>query len=317
MIDSFSLLAKLLSNVFDIYILYVKLPIRFLKMSPTNMNDSFENTNEKNIGQKSQSNPGWKGKGVPNLKSLSYQALINFKRNLLKGNMTLFLNNIKAIHTNMSAFVLKKNQKNVICPCCNWSGPAFITSCNSKRMNYNSNCPKCDSRSRHRGLSKFLEQTLENKDLNLLFFAPEKILMKILNDKLEHITIQTTDYYSTDVDFPNEDIQGLSFKSESFDYILCNHVIEHVPNDDLAFKKLSRILKDNRKAIITIPGDYHLNATIEFKQTDANGHFRHYGLDVIDKMKSYFSDVNATDLHSVSKLEYGVRQNDLVFICTK
>lgn len=281
------------------------------------MKDSFENTNEKNIGQISKSNPGWKGKGVPNFKTLSYKAIGNFKTNLLKGNFKLFSNNMKAITINTSAFVFKKNQKNVTCPCCNWSGSAFITTCNSERVNYNSSCPNCDSRSRHRGLSILLPKTLENKNSKLIFFAPEKIILNILNDSLENIKVQTTDFYSTDVDFPKEDIQNLSFVEQSFDYILCNHVIEHVPNDDSAFKELSRILKKNGKAIITIPGDYYLNATVVFKHTDSNGHFRHYGLDVIKKMKSYFSEVDAIDLHSVSKLEYGIRKNDLAFICTK
>ena len=231
--------------------------------------------------------------------------------------MRLFSNNLKATASNTSAYIFNKNQKNVICPCCNWTGSAFITTCNSKRVNYNSNCPSCDSRSRHRGLSILLDKYLKNKNLNMLFFAPEKIILKILDDSLENINIITTDFYSIDVDFPKEDIQNLSFVSQSFDYILCNHVIEHVPNDDLAFKELSRILRKNGKAFITIPGDYHLNDTVEFKQTDSNGHFRHYGLDVIKKMKSYFSEVDAIDLHSISKLEHGVRKNDLVFICTK
>lgn len=281
------------------------------------MNNSFENKNDKNIGQVSKSNPGWKGKGVPTFNTLSSKAIINFKNNLLKGNFRLFVNNLRATSINLTSFVLKKTNKNFTCPCCNWSGPAFITTCNSERMNYNSSCPICDSRSRHRGLSIFLGKSLENNSSNLLFFAPEKILLKILNDNLDKINIKTTDYYSTDVDFPKEDIQNLSFASESFDYILCNHVIEHVPNDDLAFSELSRILNTSGKAIITIPGDYHLNATVEFKQTDSNGHFRHYGLDVIKKMKSYFNHVDAIDLYSVSKLEYGVRKNDLVFVCAK
>jgi len=281
------------------------------------MKNSFDNTNEKNIGQISKHNPGWSGKGIPSLKTLSYKALRNFKTNLLTGNLSLFINDLKATALNTKAFVFKKKQKNVFCPCCNWSGSAFITTCNSKRVNYNSNCPNCDSRSRHRGLSTLMVQALENKSLDLLFFAPEKILLEILNNHLPNIIIKTTDYYSTDVDFANEDIQNLSFKSQSYDYILCNHVIEHVPNDDLAFAELSRLLKTNGQAIITIPGDYHLNPTVEFKQTDSNGHFRHYGLDVIKKMKLYFSKVDAIDLHTVSKLEYGVRKNDMAFICTK
>jgi SAM-dependent methyltransferase len=281
------------------------------------MKISFDNTNEKNIGQVSKSNPGWTGKGVPNLKTLSYKALSNFKTNLIRGNLSLFINDLKATALNVAAYVFKKNHKNVTCPCCNWSGSAFITTCNSKRVNYYSNCPNCDSRSRHRGLSTLMLQALENKNLDLLFFAPEKILLNILNSDLANINIKTTDYYSTDVDYANEDIQNLSFESQTYDYILCNHVIEHVPNDNLAFAELSRLLKTNGKAIITIPGDYHLSPTVEFKQTDSNGHFRHYGLDVIKKMKLYFSEVDAIDLHSISKSEYGVRKNDLAFICTK
>lgn len=281
------------------------------------MKNSFDNTNEKNIGQVSKNNPGWSGKGEPTIKSLSNKVLRSVRTNFFRGNLSLFLNDLKAIAINTSVFVFKKNQKNVICPCCQWSGSAFITTCNSKRVNYYSNCPNCDSRSRHRGLSTLLVQSLENKKLDLLFFAPEKVLLQILNNDLANINIKTTDYYSTDVDFPNEDIQKLSFESQTYDYILCNHVIEHVPNDDLAFAELSRILKNNGKAVITIPGDYDINATEVFTQTDSNGHFRHYGLDVIKKMESYFSKVDAIDLHSITKVEYKVRKNDFAFICTK
>jgi len=281
------------------------------------MAKSYQNTNDKNIGQISKNNPGWQGKGVPTFKTLIYKAIRNFKVNPLSGNLKLNYNNLKATTSNVSAFVFKKNQKIVTCPCCGWSGSAFISTWNNERVNFNSNCPNCDSRSRHRGLSILLPETLENKNLNLIFFAPEKILLKILNDELQKINIKTTDFYSTDVDYPNEDIQNLSFPDKSFDYILCNHVIEHVPNDDLAFEELSRILNKNGKAIITIPGDYHLIKTVEFKQTDGNGHFRYYGLDVIKKMESYFSKVDVVDLHSVTKLEHGVRKKDLAFICIK
>ena len=217
----------------------------------------------------------------------------------------------------MSTFIFKKNQKKVICPCCHWKGPGFITTCNAKRVNYNSNCPQCDSRSRHRGLSILLSKIFENKQLSLLFFAPEKILMNVIQNSLEQIDVKTTDYYSVDVDYPNEDVQKLTFANASFNYVLCNHVIEHVPNDDEAFKEISRILKKNGSAVITIPGDYHIAKTVEFEQTDSNGHFRHYGLEVIEKMQLYFSEVETIDLHSLSQSEYGIRKNDLAFICFK
>jgi len=281
------------------------------------MTKSIKNTNDKNIGQSSNQNPGWSGSGVPTLKKITYKTLQNVKSNILKWNFKLLLNNLKTNLLNIYVFTLKVNKKEVFCPCCNWTGPGFIATCNEVRITKNSKCPICDSRSRHRGLHILIPNLFENKNHDLLFFAPEKILIETLNNNLKQLNIKTTDYYSNDVDFPNEDIQNLSFPDKSFNYILCNHVIEHVPNDNLAFKEISRILKNNGKAIITIPGDYHLNKTKEFKQTDSNGHFRHYGKDVVKKMELHFKKVESIDMNSVVKPEFKVRKNDFVFICYK
>jgi len=214
-------------------------------------------------------------------------------------------------------FILKKGLNTMSCPCCGYTGSGFIATSNGKRITYQSKCPDCDSRSRHRGLSVVLENQLKNQNLDLLFFAPEFVLIKFLEAKKEKLNVKTTDYYSYDVDFPEEDIQELSFSDNSFDYVLCNHVIEHVPQDNLAFKELSRILKIGGKAIITIPGDYHLNEIVEFKKTDSNGHFRHYGLDVIKKMELYFNKVETFDMGAIANPKFGVRKNDLAFICYK
>jgi ubiquinone/menaquinone biosynthesis C-methylase UbiE len=77
------------------------------------------------------------------------------------------------------------------------------------------------------------------------------------------------------VDF-KEDIQNLSFPNAQYDLILCNHVIEHVPKDEMALKEISRILKPNGKAIITIPGNYQRDNTIYFNHLRFNGHYRDY-----------------------------------------
>lgn len=279
------------------------------------MNKKSINTNLKNIGQSSRHNPGWKGIGVPSTKRLIKQSLRNIRVHLLKGELKYYLNYQLQIFSNAKTFILNRGQIKKICPFCLYDGPGFIATSNDKRISYHSRCPNCDSRSRHRGLYTLLEQHIRKQEANLLFFAPEHILLEFLKDKKKNISVKTTDYFSVDVDFPKEDIQNLSFPNKSFDYILCNHVIEHVPQDHLAFSELSRILRHNGKAIITIPGDYHLKKTVEFKKTDRNGHFRHYGLDVIDKMKQYFDKVEVIDMSTVSKPEYGVRNQDMAFIC--
>lgn len=280
------------------------------------MKESIKNTNDKNIGQSSNSNPGWSGSGVPTFRKTTYKTIQNAKSNLLNWNFSLLVNNLQTNLLNLFVFTFKSNEKSAHCPCCKWNGSGFIATCNEVRITRNSKCPICDSRSRHRGLHVLLSQLLQNETHDLLFFAPEKILIETFNKDLRYVKVITTDYYSRDVDFPKEDIQNLTFPNDSFFYILCNHVIEHVPDDNLAFKEISRILKENGKAIITIPGDYHLNKTKEFEQPDSNGHFRHYGKDVIKKMELHFKKVESIDMHSFSKPEFKVRKNDLVFICS-
>ena len=48
-----------------------------------------------------------------------------------------------------------------------------------------------------------------------------------------------------------EDVQALSFKDNSFDIVLCQEVLEHVPNPVKAMKELKRVAK--KQLIITIP----------------------------------------------------------------
>ncbi|MFH1638278.1 MAG: class I SAM-dependent methyltransferase [Candidatus Woesearchaeota archaeon] len=50
-----------------------------------------------------------------------------------------------------------------------------------------------------------------------------------------------------------EDIQKLSFKNNSFDIVLCQEVLEHVPNPVKAMKELKRVAKS--QLIITIPNE--------------------------------------------------------------
>ena len=40
-------------------------------------------------------------------------------------------------------------------------------------------------------------------------------------------------------------VMGLSFKDQSFDIIICNHIYEHVPDASVMMKEISRVLKRN------------------------------------------------------------------------
>ena len=49
------------------------------------------------------------------------------------------------------------------------------------------------------------------------------------------------------------DIQNLPYKQASFDWIICSHVLEHVPDDKAALKEIRRILKPDGRAILMVP----------------------------------------------------------------
>ena len=100
---------------------------------------------------------------------------------------------------------------------------------------------------------------------------------------------------------------------------MCNHVLEHVVDDDRALSECSRILMPGGVALFTIPGDYTHPHTrqLDLDAPDLNGHYRHYGMDVIDKMGRYFDDVEAVDMSVLARPEWRVRRRDYVFICRK
>ncbi|MGQ9518034.1 MAG: class I SAM-dependent methyltransferase [Anaerolineae bacterium] len=150
----------------------------------------------------------------------------------------------------------------------------------------------------------------------ILVFAPERIVMTQLA-RLTEDALRTTDLERQDVDYPGEDIQGLSFLDEQFSAIICNHVLEHVPEDERALLECSRVLKSGGVALFTVPGDFSRHETWYFDRPDDNGHYRHYGLDILGKMKKAFSLVEPINMGKIAPPEWRVREGDFVFVCRK
>lgn len=165
--------------------------------------------------------------------------------------------------------------------------------------------PSTLSLERHRLLWLFLENETDffTKPLKLLHFAPEQAFFKHFK------TLKNIDYTTTDLNSPLADVKAdicdLPFKSQSFDVVLCNHVLEHIPDDIQALKEIFRILKKGGWAVLQIPQDLDRDKTFEdnsitapkerskiFGQYD---HVRVYGLDYFDKLKSVGFEVHAVE----------------------
>ena len=151
----------------------------------------------------------------------------------------------------------------------------------------------------------------------ILVFAPETILLNLLLTTFSRFQIKTTDLNRKDVDLPREDIQSLSFATGSYAAVLCNHVLEHVRDDFKALQECARVLKPGGFAVFTVPGDFPKSATKEYAKPDDNGHRRHYGMDLVEKMRQVFHDVRVIDMSEKAEKKWRVRKHDYAFICTQ
>jgi SAM-dependent methyltransferase len=130
--------------------------------------------------------------------------------------------------------------------------------CGANLSNFDGqDCPKCNSRLRHRVIFKYLLDHFDlinhNQPIRMLHFAPEYFFQKYFR------SFKNIEYYDADLNSSTAnykvDITNIPFKAEYFDSILCVHVLEHIPDDRLAMRELYRVLKPGGWAILQSPVD--------------------------------------------------------------
>jgi len=191
--------------------------------------------------------------------------------------------------------------------------------------------PSTLSLERHRLLWLYLQNETDffTKKIKVLHFAPEQAFYKRFR-KQTNLTYITTDLESPLADV-KADICDLPFEDNSFDFILCNHVLEHIPNDTQAMQELYRILKPGGTGIFQIPQDLNRETTFEddsivdrkeraeiFGQYD---HVRVYGRDYFDKLRSIGFKVNAVDYTKTLQPQviekYCLAPGEIIPVCYK
>ena len=112
-------------------------------------------------------------------------------------------------------------------------------------------CPACGSLPRHRILAKWGEtrkSLFDGKDI--LYFAPERGMTGWM--KKNQIRYKTADLFDEDVDL-KLDIQDTGLPDQSYDVIICNHVLEHVGDYMKALFEMRRILRPGGCFICSFP----------------------------------------------------------------
>ncbi len=192
-------------------------------------------------------------------------------------------------------------------------------------------CPKCRCLERHRLLWLYLTQATDlfsSGHRSVLHVAPEPVLERRLR------SAPNLHYVSADLHSPRvmcrADITCLPFKSDSFDVIICYHVLEHVADDRQAMGELFRVLKPTGWALLQSPIDVTRETTYEdaaatpqdrerlFGQHD---HVRVYGRDYKERLEQAGFEVTVDgyvkSLPAELVRRYGLLLSEEIYVCTK
>ena len=216
------------------------------------------------------------------------------------------------------------------CPCCGWRLRAFTHGGASVKVRHLGYCPRCNSKARHRRIWLYLEQrtNLFSDRLRLLHVSPKYGLSR------RFTTLQNLDYVGVD---PNArrnisirmDLTATPVGSDTFDAIVCIHVLEHVQEDRKAIRELFRVLRPGGWAVVSAPirldqktfEDPTLTTPEERDRAFGETvHVRIYGHDLIDRLEECGFQVQldlGTGVEQQTREKYGLRDDENIFYCSK
>ena len=162
----------------------------------------------------------------------------------------------------------------------------------------NFECPRCGASDRERHLMLYLralgvDQLLRNA--HVLHFAPEKRLREFI------ATCQPARHVLCDLNPASSGVQKIDmldipFQDETFDFVVANHVLEHVSDDIAAMGEVRRVLKVGGQAILQTPFAEGLRRTwsdpavvqpaARFHAYGQEDHVRLFGMDIIERAEA-------------------------------
>jgi SAM-dependent methyltransferase len=229
----------------------------------------------------------------------------------------------------------------VLCPCCGKSFKRFMdreaddSNDVNRYLYFNKNtiCPYCGSLSRHRIVCYYFDEIKNKLPLSshygILMFGAERSIKKwFTRNGYRYMTADLFGYTAN----IKTDIQKTSFPDESWSLIICNHVLEHVPDYRAALKELRRILKSDGILELTVPTDRNFETVYEdaaavtvkqridkFGQVD---HLRIFGNDIQEILLNVGFSVEIIDgdkLPSIIRATIGPADYDdnKVYLCRR
>ncbi|RYG27520.1 MAG: SAM-dependent methyltransferase [Chitinophagaceae bacterium] len=126
-------------------------------------------------------------------------------------------------------------------------------------------CPNCFSTARERLVLIMLNEHFKVEGMKVLHLSPEKHTYNFLKQKAEVITadLRPGFYKHIDAGAREVDLMKLPFTDDTFDLVIANHILEHIPDDARAMQEIYRVMKSGARAILQVPYSESISTTLE------------------------------------------------------
>lgn len=241
--------------------------------------------------------------------------------NLLKNSITRFIPKKLLFRIEpilRKCYAVTKQGSNHECVICDFKASDWVQLPNNDLL-----CPNCGSLARDRRLWQLVKENYIKNDIQILDFSPSRPLFhKWKKEKnVNHIASDLSGDFMADVAY---DITQIVEKENTFDLIICYHILEHVIDDVKAMSELYRVLKPNGTVLIQTPfkegeiyEDYSITSEAErllhFGQED---HVRVYSVEGLKtRLESVGFDVIVNRFERDTYL--GFSANEIVILASK
>lgn len=159
---------------------------------------------------------------------------------------------------------------------------------------YPTMCSGCKSLERHRVARRIYEgiprELMAGK--RALQFAPDRSVESSWWGEFETSTFSGEN---------SLDLEAIDRETDSYDWLILNHVLEHVEDDKQAMRELVRVARENGIIQVMVPDPMTRDLTEDWGFADirVHGHYRTYGKDFVSNMLAEIDELLAVEIVDV------------------
>lgn len=189
-------------------------------------------------------------------------------------------------------------------------------------------CPVCGALDRDRWQHYVIEYETDilKSRCRVLHIAPEAACYRFIREN------PYCDYYTGDIEIGSAmhqiDLTDIQFCNNFFDYVIANHVFEHISDEQKMFEEIRRVLKPEGAVICSFPicmdmdtleKKEELSAEERLRYYGQKDHVRLYGRDFKEHIEQFGFDIKVIsprDRFQADNIEkYGFICDDKILIC--